>query len=470
LGLSISREISRLLGGEIHIASQSGSGSTFTLYLPSKYVPITDATSERRHGGQATYRADVPEPITGSAREIVDDRERIREGDRVLLIIEDDEKFARILVHMAGESGFKAIVATRGDTGIAMANEFQPDAITLDVQLPVIDGLSVFEHLKRNPRTRHIPVHVITVVEKSEDATRGAFAYLEKPVDKETLDKAFARMSSYLEKEVRQLVVFDTDPTERKRLVELLGAGSDVEATAVGSVDEVKARVDHGNVDCLVLGLTLENHDDGMRLAEYLKARPGSEHLPILVCTTKALSPTEQQRARSYAESVIVRSGEALPQQLLQDTSLFLHRVVEHLPLPARGDLRDATSTTPAKPKKILVVDDDVRNVFAMSSALEGKGLEVIYAENGKRALDALRATSDIGVILMDIMMPEMDGFEAIKAIRSEASYRATPIIAVTAKALKEDRERCIRAGASDYLPKPIDTAKLLEMIDVWTL
>jgi CheY-like chemotaxis protein len=258
-------------------------------------------------------------------------------------------------------------------------------------------------------------------------------------------------------------------PSNENRMVELLGEASDVEATAVATADEAKALVDRGDVDCLVLGLTLENHDEGMRLAEYVKARPGSRYLPIILCTSKALSSRDQQRARSYAESVIVRSGEDLPRQLLKDASLFLHRVVEQGPSPTREDARTGNGSTPAKPKKILVVDDDVRNVFAMSSALEGKGLEVIYAENGKRALDTLRTTSDISVILMDIMMPEMDGFEAIKAIRNEAPYRAAPIIAVTAKALKEDRERCIRAGASDYLPKPIDTTKLLEIIDVWT-
>jgi HAMP domain-containing protein/signal transduction histidine kinase/CheY-like chemotaxis protein len=465
LGLSISREISRLLGGEIHVTSQPGNGSTFTLYLPNEYVPVEDGPSDRRHGSASpdSYLAQVPEPITGDTREIADDRERIREGDRVLLIIEDDDKFARILVNMAGESGFKAVVATRGDTGIAMANEFLPDAITLDVQLPVIDGLSVFEHLKRNPKTRHIPVHVITVVEKSEGATFGAFAYLEKPVDKETLDETFARMSSYLDKDVRRLVVFDSDPGERACLVQLLGHGADLDVSAVATVEEARGVVEAGGVDCLVLGLSQENHEDGLRLAEYVKTLRGSEYLPIIVCTAKPLTATEQQRVRSYAESLIVRNGRELPPQLLRDTSLFLHRMVDS----ARDEIT-STKSTP-KAKKILVVDDDVRNVFAMSSALEGKGLEVIYAENGKRALETLRQTNDIGVILMDIMMPEMDGFEAIKAIRAEPAYRAAPIIAVTAKALKEDRDRCIRAGASDYLPKPIDTTKLLEMIGIWT-
>ncbi len=469
LGLSISREISRLLGGEIRIVSHLGEGSTFTLCLPDEYEAVEDAVSETRARAEAgNYLSRAQQASTTTSREIVDDRESIREGDRVLLIIEDDEKFARILVNIAGESGFKAVVAARGDTGIAMANEFQPDAITLDVQLPVIGGLSVFEHLKKSPRTRHIPVHVITVVEKSEGTARGAFAYLEKPVNKETLDQAFVRISSYLDKGARELLVFDKDPAERARLIDLLGEGEDVTVTAVGSIEEAKQELETRAIDCFVLGLALEDHEEGLRLAEQIKTQPRFEHLPIVVCTAKSLSTSEQQRARSYAESVIVRSGEELPHQLLRDTCLFLHRVVQDLPARTKTELKAGDEGRSKVPKRVLVVDDDVRNVFAMSSALEGKGLDVIYAENGKRALELLRATPDVGVILMDVMMPEMDGFEAIRAIRKEPSYKTAPIIAVTAKALKEDREKCIAAGASDYVPKPVDTATLLEKIGVW--
>jgi HAMP domain-containing protein/signal transduction histidine kinase/CheY-like chemotaxis protein len=469
LGLSISREISRLLGGEIHVVSTPGLGSTFTLYLPGDYVALEEAPSERRHSplSQRPYLADVPESLPGGGAQIFDDRESIRDGDRVLLIIEDDDKFARILVNMAGEMGFKAIVATRGDTGIAMAHEFEPDAITLDVQLPVIDGISVFEHLKRNPRTRHVPVHVITVVEKSEGRTHGAFAYLDKPVDKSTLDAAFTRMASYLDRRVRQLVVVDEDRSEGERLRALLGEGPDVVITSATSFDDARRALENGPVDCVVLALTADNHEAGFAFAESLKTRAGLANVPVLMCTSKPLTPSEQQIARLYAESLILRAEGELPSKLLLETSLFLHRVVEELPPAARAQIESAAIGTPPQ-RKILVVDDDVRNVFAMSSALEGAGLHVIYAENGRRALETLRTTPDIGVILMDIMMPEMDGFEAIKAIRAEPRYKAAPIIAVTAKALKEDRERCILAGATDYLPKPVDTVRLLDAIDVW--
>ena len=470
LGLSISREISRLLGGEIQVVSQPGSGSTFTLYLPSEYVPVEDVPSERRLGGQTpgAYLAEVPEASLDAGPSIVDDRERLRDGDRVVLIIEDDDKFARILLNMAAERGFKAIIANRGDTGIAMANEFQPDAITLDVQLPVIDGRSVFDHLKKNSRTRHIPIEVISVVEKSAGSTRGAFAYLDKPVDKETLDRTFARMAGYVERGVRQLVVFDEEPSERERLVARLGEGEDVEATAVASLADARQRLETRQVDCLVLGLRSANHEQGLALAEYVKTRPSLAHVPVIVCTQSSLTAAEQQSARLYVDSLVVRTSDELPSQLLSDACLFLHRRVQDLPLRTRAELMDAGPVLSLRTRKVLVVDDDVRNVFAMSSALEGKGLQVLYAENGRRALEALRQTPDIGVILMDIMMPEMDGFEAIKAIRSDQRYNAAPIIAVTAKALKEDRERCIRAGASDYLPKPIDTVRLLDVIDVW--
>jgi HAMP domain-containing protein/signal transduction histidine kinase/DNA-binding response OmpR family regulator len=469
LGLSISREISRLLGGEIRISSHPGEGSTFTLYLPDEYEPIEDRLAEpRRRLDAGTHLARVPETSSASPRAVVDDRERIRDGDRVLLIIEDDERFARILVNLAGDSGFKAIVATRGDTGIAMANEFRPDAITLDVQLPVIGGLSVFEHLKRNPRTSHIPVHVISVVERSEGTARGAFAYLAKPVNKETLDNTFARMSSYLDRGVRELLVFERDPIERGRLCDLLKSDETVTVTPVGTVEDALLALDRRQTDCFVLGLDPKDHEEGLALAERVKTDPRFQHLPLIVCTANGLSGAEQQRGRAYAESIIVRNGEGLPRQLLDDTNLFLHRVVNDSSSRGISPAVDDGERARKSARKILVVDDDVRNVFAMSSALEGKGLDVIYAENGKHALEMLNQTPDIGVILMDVMMPEMDGFEAMKAIRRDPSYKTAPIIAVTAKALKEDREKCIAAGASDYLPKPVDTDKLLDKIGVW--
>jgi CheY-like chemotaxis protein len=399
--------------------------------------------------------------------QVPDDRDTIEKGDRTVLIVEDDVNFAKIMLEMARDKGFKGLVATRGESGLLLAKRFVPDAITLDIALPDMEGWTVLDRLKHEKVTRHIPVHIISADEESSRGMRlGAFAHLEKPVTKDALDDAFAKIKGFVERPNKSLLVVEDNESQRGAIVELIG-DPDVEITAVGSGQEALDALRTRHFDCMVLDLGLPDMS-GFEFIDRMKTELEIHDIPIVVYTGRELTRKEESELKRIAEAIIVKDVRS-PERLLDETALFLHRVEANLPANKRQILEQLHESDPVLAgKTALVVDDDMRNIYALTSLLERHKMKVRYAESGAEGIEVLNRTPGIDVVLMDVMMPEMDGYEAMRRIRAMEEYKNLPIIALTAKAMKGDREKCMEAGASDYITKPIDAQQLVSLLRVW--
>jgi HAMP domain-containing protein/CheY-like chemotaxis protein/signal transduction histidine kinase len=469
LGLAISRELSLLLGGEIQLRSTPNEGSTFTLYLPLRYVGPSAAI--RPATGASSAHAQPPGiPLVVAERpveQIPDDRLDIAPGDAILLIVEDDPHYARIMLDLARDKGFRVLLAMRGEDALDLAKQYQPTAVSLDVFLPDMLGWNVLSQLKQNPLTRHIPVQIVTLDEdRQHGLSRGAFSFVSKPSTPEGISDALSRIREFAQPRRRRLLIVEDNRAEQISVGELLGH-SDIEIVNANTGTEALATLREQPCDCVVLDLRLPDMS-GFEVLERMREDTALAEVPVVVFTGRELSVEEDARLHTMARSIVVKGVES-PERLLDETSLFLHRVITDLPVEKQRMLeRLNSSDEDLVGRTVLLVDDDSRNIFALSSVLERRGMKVLTATTGNEAIELVEQAADVAIVLMDIMMPEMDGYRTIEKIREKPAYRRLPIIALTAKAMKGDREKCLEAGASDYLAKPVDTDQLLSALRMW--
>jgi CheY-like chemotaxis protein/signal transduction histidine kinase/HAMP domain-containing protein len=467
LGLAISRELASLLGGEIHLRSTPNAGSTFTLYLPVKYVGPTAAVHATIAAPPAALHAGPHLAPERTVEPIPDDRMDIQPGDAILLIVEDDPHYARILIDLARDKGFKALLAMRGDDALNLAKQYQPTAVSLDVFLPDMLGWNVLSQLKQNSLTRHIPVQIVTLDEdRQHGLARGAFSFVTKPTTREGIADALSRIKEFSAPRRKRLLVVEDNKAEQMSIRELLGH-DDIEIVNAGTGDEALAALRDRPCDCVVLDLRLPDMS-GFEVLERMRGDDALTDVPVVVFTGRELSAEEDAQLHTMARSIVVKGVES-PERLLNETALFLHRVITDLPAEKQQMLeRLNSSDEDLVGRTVLLVDDDARNIFALSSVLERRGMNVLTATTGNEAIELIEKTPSLAIVLMDIMMPEMDGYQTMEKIRQNREYRRLPIIALTAKAMKGDREKCLEAGASDYLAKPVNTEQLLSALRMW--
>jgi signal transduction histidine kinase/CheY-like chemotaxis protein len=471
LGLSISREIAKLLGGEIRVASEAGQGSTFTLHLPRTprqpvqlpapppVAPLPDP-ADIAHGNGRSQSVELPEPLT-------DDRADLHPGDRIALVMTEDRELARSAVEVAHGRGFKCLLALRGDAGLALVHEFMPKAIVLSRDLPFVEGSAVLDHLKRHPETRHIPVYMMgDPATEREARASGALGLVAAPVTRDSLGGVFDELAGFLDRRGGAVLLVSSDTEQRQDLSELLD-GPDVKIDSAASRDDALTALDARRYDCVVLDLGLGD-GGAFGVLDRVKRAKRFRGLPVVVHTSRELSPRDEARLRRYAEAMVVKDARS-PERLLEETLLYLHRPEARLPADKRRMLERLHSGDEVfEGKKVLIVDDDVRNVFALTSVFERHGMRVVFAENGREGIETLRKHPDVSLVLMDIMMPEMDGYEATRTVREMPEFERLPILALTAKAMKGDREKSLASGASDYITKPVDVEQLLSLMRVW--